>query len=105
AGGPLCAREPRFAQNVARDRSVDDLEHATERFWVGRKHKAQRERQRQHPLSQGLARQYFVGEQRRGLRHPPCSAARAEPALLAAERHELLGATLLAGDPQEAVLE
>jgi hypothetical protein len=40
--------------------------------------------------------QHFIGKQRRGLGHAPRTTGRAEPALLAAELHQLLDVAALA---------
>ena len=60
---------------------------------------------RQHPLTQRPLRQYLVGQQRRGLDHAPRTAGGSEAALLAAERHELLGVAVLAAQAQEAFFQ
>jgi hypothetical protein len=49
--------------------------------------------------------QYLIGHQRRGLGHAAAAAGGTEPALLAAERHQLLGMTLLATHTQETFLQ
>src|SRR5690606_5459033 len=100
-GGARAALKLRFAQNEARDRAVHDPEHTGQRLGISCKQEPQRKGERQHPLAQRLARQHLIGEECRGFRHSPTTAARAEPAFLAAEgdggtsRADLRGATAL----------
>jgi hypothetical protein len=56
-------------------------------------------------LPQRSIGQHLIGQQRRGLGHAPAAAGGAEPALLAAERHELLGMTTLATHTQESLFQ
>src|SRR5690606_16478673 len=94
-----------LADQMPRDRAIDDAEHLRDDLGPGREQIAQRKRQRQHPLADRLARQDIVHEQRGRLGHPPSAAARTEAAALAAERNQLLSLTRLALDPQKPVLE
>lgn len=55
---------------------------------VERHREAQRERQREHPLAHGDARQHAIEKVRRGVRHAPAAAGRADAAPLARERDE-----------------
>ena len=102
-----CARtrQTGFANQMARDRSIDDTEHLRDHLGPRRQQVAQCKRQRQHPLANGLLRQDVVHEQCRRLGHPPRAAARAEAAAFATERDQLLGLAGVALDPQKAVLE
>jgi hypothetical protein len=90
---------------MARDRPVNDTEHLRDHLGPCRQQVPKRERQRQHPLANGLLRQDVVHEQCRRFGHPPCAAARAEPEALARESHQLLGLAGIALDPQKAELE
>jgi hypothetical protein len=102
AGG---AGETSLADEVARDRPIHDAEHERQRVRISRQQEPQRMGQREHPLPQRAFGQYLISQQRRGLGHSPPAAGRAEPALLAAERHQLLGMTLLATHTQESLLQ
>ncbi len=62
-------------------------------------------RQRQYPLPQRALGQDLIGQHCRSLGHAPRTARRAEPALLAAEGHQLLRMALIAAQAQEALLE
>ena len=57
------ASEPCFLENVSRGHAVHDAEHLRERFGVSCKQEPQRERQREHPLTQRLLRERFVRQQ------------------------------------------
>src|SRR5690606_22401248 len=94
-----------LADQMPRDRAIDDAEHLRHDLGPGREQIAQRKWQRQHPLADRLSRQDFVHEQRGRLGHPPSAAARTEAAALAAERNQLLSLTRLALDAQKPVLE
>jgi hypothetical protein len=65
----------------------------------------QRVWQRQHPLSEWAFGQHLIGQQRGRLGHAPRATRGTEPALLAAERHEILGVALLAAHTQETLLQ
>jgi len=97
--------QPRLPDQVRADRPVDDAQHGGDGRRFRGKQKAQRERHAQHPLAQGLPGQDLVHQQRRGLRHAPRPAARAEAAALAAEGRQAFRVALRAADPQETVLQ
>lgn len=99
------ARQAGFADQVARDRSIDDAEHLRDHLGPRCQQVSQRKGQRQHPLANGLLWQDVVHEQRRRLGHPPGAAARAEAAALATERDQLLGLTGVALDLKKAMFE
>ncbi len=94
-----------FADQMARDRSVDDNEHLRDHLGPCRQQVPKHERQRQRPLANRLLRQDIVHEQCRRFGHPSCTAARAEAAALARECHQLLGPTAVALDPKKTMLE
>ena len=79
--------------------------HQRQRLRVGGEQEPQRMRQRQHPLPQRALGQHLIGQQCSRLGHAPRTTRRAEPALLAAEGHQLLGVALLAAHAQEALLQ
>jgi len=62
-------------------------------------------RQREYPLPQWTFGEYPLGQQRSGLGHAPRTTGGAEPALLAAERDELLGVARVATQAEEAFLQ
>jgi hypothetical protein len=59
----------------------------------------------EHPLPIGRARQHAIDEVRRGVRHSPRGARRADPAPLARERHDELVVARLAAHAREPVRE
>lgn len=99
------ARQTGFANQMGRDRSIDDTEHLRDDLGPCCEQVAQRKRQQQHPLANGLLRQDVVREQCGRLDHPPRAAARAEAAAFATERDQLLGLAGVALDPQKTVLK
>lgn len=68
---------------------------------IGNEQASQCKGKPQHPLSQRACRQHLIGQQCCRLGHASATARGTKLALLAAERHELLGAAALAacGDP------
>jgi len=94
-----------FASKMGRDRLIDDTEHLRHHLGPRRQQVSQRERHRQHPLTDRLLWQDVVNEQRRRFGHPPRAAARTEAAALATERDQLLDLTGIVFDPQKTMLE
>ena len=76
------ARNAGLADQMTRDRPVNDTEHPRDDLGTGCQQIPQRKRQRQHSLADRLARQGFVHEQGRRLGHPPASAERIKPQAL-----------------------
>ena len=95
--------EPGSLQQMARDHALHHLQHRRDQLGLRGQQQAQRDRQRQHPLPHRHVRDDVVDQVRRGLRHAPRAARRAEPAALAAEGQQLVVAALAAAQPQEAV--
>ncbi len=67
--------------------------------------KTQSKRYAEYPLADGLLGQNFVNQQRGGIGHAPCTAARAEAATFTAECDQLLGVALATPDSQKTILE
>jgi hypothetical protein len=104
-GRGAVAREAGLTDEIVRDGPVHHAEHLRECGRVRGQQEPQRVWQRQHPLSQRTFGQHLIGQRCGGLRHAPRTTRGTEPALLAAERDELLGVALLAAHAQEALLE
>nr|WP_234413820.1 hypothetical protein [Ideonella sp. A 288] len=82
--------EPGLPHQMARDHALYHLQHRRDQFRLRGQQQAQRDRQGQHPLPHWDMRDDVVHQVRRGLRHTPRAARRAEPATLAAEGQQLV---------------
>ncbi len=99
------ALDARLIGQPAADHALHDGQHRPDGVRFAGEQPAQRERHAQHPLPHRARAEHVLHQMARGLGHAACAAARAEPALLARERHQPLGMTLLAYHAQEPVFE
>jgi len=105
AGVAYGAGEPRLLKQIARDRAVDGAQYQRQRIRIRRQQKPQGNGERQHPLSQRAFWQHFISEQCSGLGHATRATGGTKPALLAAERHPLIGVATAAAHAQESFLQ
>ena len=94
-----------FLDQMRGNDAMDDAQHATHDLGPAGEQETQLEWKTRHPLAHGLFGKYFINQQGRALRHPPCPAARAEAPSFTAESNQVLGVTRLAAHPQKAVFQ
>jgi len=105
ASAARCAGESRFFNQVRGSATVNNAKHPTHDPWTTAKQKAQRVREAQHPLAQGLFGKNLIDQQGRTLGHSPGTATGTEAPPLAAERQKVLGVTRFAPDSQKTMFE
>jgi hypothetical protein len=93
----------RVVQQMPLDHALHHLQHRRDQLGLCGQQHAQLNGQRQHPLPHRRVRDDGGHQVRRRLRHPACSARRAEAAPLATEGQQLVVAAFAAAQPQEAV--
>ena len=89
----------------AADHALHDRQHRANGIRFAGEQEPQGAREVQHTLPHRTRAEHVVHQMPRALGHAPRATARAEPALLARERHQPLGMTVLAHHPQEAMHE
>ena len=99
------AADARLIGQPVPDHALHDGQYRADDLWLAGEQPAQGERNAQHPLAHRARAEHVVRQMPRRLGHAARTAARAEPALLARERHQSLGMTLLAHHAQEPVFE
>jgi hypothetical protein len=90
-------------QQKPHDHALHHLQHRRDQLRLRGQQHAQQDRQRQYPLPHGHMRDDVIHQVRCRLRHPARTARGSEPAPLAAERQQLVVATLAAAQPQKAL--
>ena len=87
------------------NRAVDNAQHRGDEFGVYGEQAPQRYGERQHPLAHRHARQDVVHQGGGGLDHSAGAARGADASAFAAERHQCVACTAVAGQAQKAVGE
>ena len=90
-------------QQMAREHALHHMQHRRDQLGLCGQQHAKRDGQGQDPLPHRHVGNDVIHEVRRGLRHAPRAARRAEPATLAAERQQLVVTALGAAQPQESM--
>ena len=95
----------RLVRQPAADHALHDRQYRPDGIRFAGEQEPQGVREAQHPLPHRARAEHVFHQMPRALGHAPCAAARAEPALLARERHQPLRVAVLAHHAQEAVFE